>query len=403
MTNKYLYSVAIPSQTQRDTSADRRRNLMTQGVMGQDSGQVASVSTQPGEYSLNAIFSGVLVELPVAALEELFNASGFESVPFAATNPENATKEDGYYGLGSINIEPLASQTNDGFRINASMTKEGTRTSHWRAIKTTPTGVRSPYGGNQGAEFAIPEIATKTRWYDEPTGTLETATPKRQIKAENGTMEVFDAKQAPGEAPTLLYDVPYHHEFKYDCRVWDDFDRPKELVEEAPGDGSKVGSATVGTATVGAGKTVKMPQWQRVFRTDHEFYGKPVVESGGLRIIPDETNGIMRAYRWDYADKRYTLMQLGASPWRLFDFDLTEIGPATLKADVTFQDTSGNEFQTLKMVLQRGFQRARFLVPKNDDYDIPSELAQRVAPIARYQTTSAQESQTLMARREVSR
>ena len=405
MASKQLYALVIPLRSQTNAGSNVAQNLQSQGVMSSDVPAVSSIAPEPGEETLQGHYAGRFSGLSATELQELFNSSGFDSIPYFAQDRDNPAPEDGYYSLRNVSVNPLDPRGDGVHQFDGSLTREGSRRSHWRAIKTSPTTVNSPWGGNPGALFAVSSLAKKVRWYDEAAGTVEDATPTRTEPSENGDVDIYDADAGPGNSPTLLYDLPYEYEYLTDCRVWDDYDRPKQVMTDPDGSGAVVGSATVGSATVGAGATVAVEtQWQRVFRTDHFFIGSPVVESGALRLIPDETNDVLKAYQWNDNTKHWDAVQLGISPWRLFDFDLTNITPATVEADMTFADTSTSprEHYTVRMVMLRGLKRARILEPQNAA-SIPSGLADRLAPIARYQNRSARESQTLLPRQEVTR
>ncbi|GAA0200284.1 hypothetical protein ACFFQF_00945 [Haladaptatus pallidirubidus] len=390
-----LYNLVIPGDSQTGASGSAARNIQSGSIPGEDVAAVQSVAVEPEDRSITGQFRARFADEMAAEIKELFNAASFGAVPF--THVDTAHRpEHGYYTLRDVTVEPIEARADGLYRIDGDLVRQGTATSHYRAVRTNPGSIDNPFGGNPGEIIAIPEMARDVMWIDERGGQRKDAGPVARREGEYCTHVLYDSQYPPWTKPTLVYKIDYHQEPRGDCRVWDDHNREKVLYEEPPGDGSSVGDAIVGSATVGSGRRVRVAStWQRVFRTDHDFDGRIIVESGSLRLIPDEVNGKLRAFRWNSMTSHWDLLQLGMSPWRLKTFNLSRIGPERVEAMVDFRNQETNDLYRLDMMLRRGLGLAQWTKPNNAS-PTPDGLVDRLAPIARPSGRDSREVQTLI-------
>lgn len=393
MASKTLYTLAVPRDAQTSTRSELQRNLSKQGVLQSDVAAVEAVSLDPGQQILQGQYRGRYSDLMAAEFEELFDASGIEAVPFYSRS--DRTQTDGYYTLENTTVQPLDPRAADVSQFDGVLTRVGSRTSHWRAVRTSPVPATNDFGTGTGAWVGVPERAQKVRWFDPVGGTIEAATVQETVPAEVQNVARYDVTEPTFSEPTLLYDLPYQYEGATDLRVWDDSNRSRF----EPPDNDTVGSVTVGSATVG-GRGI--PRWQAVFRTDHEYQGTTLVENAILRLEFDEERGHLRASRWSGSVGDYATVHLGGSDWHLFDVDLTHIGLDHVDAQVEFESPSGGFFN-LNMSLKRGYRNALWTVPDNESGPTPSGLITRLDPIAHPSDTDPNATQDVIRRKEVRR
>jgi hypothetical protein len=380
MTDRLLHSLAIPENARTESRDDRQRRVSKQGQLGSGPGVARSISLEPGQQLLTGYYSGKFAALQERMIEELFDAGGIEVVPYAGRTTQTA--DDGYYVLENITTERPDPRVADFNRFDGRLTKKGTRSSHWRAVRTAVQTESNPFGSAATPEFGLVDRASKVRWYDAEGGTLEDATAQRTVDGEHDPIAIYDASEPSFDDPVLLYTLPYSEEWPTDCRVWDTYDRSK-VYRETQDITYHVGDAdaTVGTATVGQSVTLEVAsQWQRVFTTDHNWRGDTVLENDVLRLEIDRPETRLKAYRWDGRDEIYEVVQLGASSWRVSDLNVKRIGLATIEAQVEFSDSSGST-HNLNLDLYRGLEDSVWTNPSNEGA-VPSGLTDRLDPIA---------------------
>jgi len=397
MTDTLLHAVAIPSDSQTDTGAQRRTKLAKQGVLQSDVPSTETVSAQPGQRRISGQVRGRFAVIHARMIEELLSSS-IEVVPYAGDGEK--TEVDGYYAPEDVNRGPLDPREERLQQFDGTLTPKGTRRSHWRAIRTNTQPVTNPFGSASTPEIGLTVRANKVRWFNETDGSLEDATVQRTVDGEHDQLNIYDASAASFDSPTLIYDIAYDQEYPTDCRVWDTYGRPKEYRATDDG-GATVGNATVGSATVSS-ETIVESQWQRVYVTDHEWNGDIVLETDRLRLTIDQPEDVLRAYRYNPDDGQYTVVQLGQSDWRLYDIDLTGVGLANIEAQLEFENASSGARHNLNLSLVRGLNDGIWSKPPNEG-TTPQDLIDRLDPIAADTDSVVVPEQDVIKRTEVDR
>lgn len=380
MADRLLYAIPVPDTAQSREGSRNTARLAKQSTLSEDVANVEQVATEANQQTFTGRAYGKHAELTAAEIEELLAASAIEAVPYFVRGT-GTSKKDAYYSLEDVTIEPEDPREPRMQRFDGVITRRGTRRSHWRAVRTATEDVDNPFGSATSEEIAINARADKVWWWDELGKSRTKATVQRTETGEHDDIDIYDITQVSGSfssEPVLLYTLPYRFEYGTDCRVWDD--RNVDKVDVQSDGNSTVGSATVGSSTVD-GETTAV-QWQRVFATDHEFSGTPILENDLLRIELDETDQTVRAYEWDDADSIYATKTLGNSAWRLYDVDLRRIGLEAVDAELVFENTSAGSLTVhrLNVSLKRGYTGVQFTNPESSS--VPSGLQTRLSPIA---------------------
>lgn len=383
MTLPLLYSVPLEDvglTTAPETAGQRVASLSA--VEGDPS--VQSTGSNANRRSLNGSFKFNLAGLRARQLTELGSASGIESVPLYRTGAAaDLPLVDGYYVVERAETEPARPPEERIQTYQLDLERKGTRKTHRRSVRIKPTSVTNPFDDGSAGLIGLPTTVRQPQWFDPVGGTIETATPTSSLVGERVGYEQYDPDDAsfytPGatdpQLPRLVYDIRYSDELVGDCRVWDTYDREKTLNDE-----TKVGSATVGSATVSP--MDRPAQWGRVYDTAHEFRGAVVIESGTLRVILDERSGSVRAFEPAGPYDLFHELALGSSTWGVIDVDLTEIGLASVAAQVTFYDADTGSTYPLNLRVARGLDTALWTQPPNESSSVPSGLQTLLAPIA---------------------
>lgn len=379
MTDRELYTLTIPADSQTSAQTQAKRNTSTRGVLGEDAGSVESLSAAPDQRQLRGQYRGTYAESMATELAELFEASEYEAVSYAGTN--TATPADGYYTPADLSVRRLDPRDAAVVAFDGRMTRVGTRDSHRRAVETAVVQVENDFGNDQTAHVGVPTAATDLRWLGPETGETEPANEAfvETRPAEYGGVNVYNlnASTLDIDDPTLVYDLPYDEAGKTDAKVWDDRGASGKL----DGDGIR--------------------QWQRAFVTDHGFDGNPVLDNGFARLTFDRTDGL-HAEEWIEADGAWSPVALGTSNWEFDAFNLTRVGPSRVEAQVRFYHASTTAtYFHLDASLKRGYRWPQWVVPENEDGPVPTGLADLLDPITDASDYDPQESQGLIARREV--
>lgn len=376
MANRYLYAIAIPEQALERPGGSQSGRVSSEGALTGDIPAVESVSQNAGDQRLVGLVAGQYADLTATEFEQLFGSSGIDAVPFFGDNPD--PQLDGYYATEDISVDRPASARKELQQFDGRLKKRGSRRSHRRAIRTTPTTVDNPFGTATTEEIAIPTRADNALWFDDRGGTLatESATVQRTVEGEHDRIDIYDATEPTFNQPALVYDVPYRHEWPVDVRIWDDRDNPKIVTTEESGE--EIGTATVGTATIGS--ETQVVAWQRVYRSDHDANGTLTLENDRVRVRLDESRGRLRPSRWDASDGQYNPVQLDpTSNWRFQRANIRYIGVEAVDAQLTFSD--GTSTHRLNASLKRGYDDVQFTNPPNEGA-VPSGLTDRLTAIA---------------------
>lgn len=411
--DRILYALPVPEDAQIDTGTQLSRQLASQGAVGSTESSVESVSLDPNEQTIQGSYrtNEQLGGLMARQLEELFNSSGIEYVPYFGADGHDGI--DGYYTLSDADVGPADAGTEAFQTYDGSVTKVGTRKDYVRAVRSAPTRVDTVGASNYSnsdpppnpEQVCLPVDARRPRWFDPVTGALEHAEPlnKWQYPETGGEFANFrtyslsdasfyDPSEAAPTPPTLVYDVPYSREREMDVSVWDtcpDALGESKVIEGDLARGTTVGGAgaTVGEAIVGESPTESgvdvAAAWQRVFRAGHEFRGECVLDNGVLRLRFDDERGSLTAERSRGQFDSWADQPLRPSSWVLRDLDITHIGLARIDAQVVFEHPDGDQY-VVDVALPRGYENAIWTVAQNQTGAAPYGLAQKLAPVAQF-------------------
>ncbi|NEU57098.1 hypothetical protein [Halorussus sp. MSC15.2] len=374
MTDRKLYTLTIPADSQTSARTKTKRNTSKQGVLDEDVGVVESLSTDPDRRQVRGQYRGVRAELMATELAELFEASQFEAVGYAAA--DGSTPVDGYYTPETLDVRRLDPREGGVVAFKGAMSRAGTRESHRRAVETAVVQVENDFGNEQTASIGIPAKATDVRWFDRETGQTEPVSTVETRAAEHGDVNVVGGRNTPFDDATLVYDLPYADEGKADVVIWDDHSRAKY-------DGDALNT------------------WQRAFSTAHEFSGVPVVDNSLVRVHLDASAGLS-VESWDSSTSSWSSVALGTSNWSFDAWDITRISPTRVTVQCRFVNSSSSSSPFhLDMSVKRGWQWPQWTVPTGETPPTPSGLQDLLSPVADGQDYQPQSEQGLIAREEV--
>lgn len=347
--DRTLYNLIIPRDSQTQTNSQRQANIATQALLDEDTSAVDALSLDANERRLEATLSGVYAEKRARELEGLFGASGFDKVAYYAPNRDDA---DGYYVLEEGSFERASELEGRVQRIEGTLRRAGTRGSNLRELAISPSLTDYPGANTESCLVGVPAAASRVQWYHPETEETEGATPVETREGQMDSITVYDA--APGVVPfsgaSLVYDTPYGSTSGVSCLVWD-----------SRGHSSRTDSDDV-------------VQWRRVYRTDHDYVGAPILDNGLVRARLDTQNGI-QAEEWDPDTGAWTTVSLPSTGWSLQSVDVRSLSPVRTQVRLIF--TNGGEEYPLDAVLHRGRERLQLDRPR--DAPVPSGLETRLS------------------------
>jgi len=308
--------------------------------------------------------------------------SGYEALPLFNAESTSLQRKAGYYEVANVDVSPAHETSTDDAEYTVSLNERGTRSTHWRAVRTSVETVDTLFTGSDNTPVAIPIEATKERWYDSQQGT-ETATEVDTFNAEFGALERYFPSSSSFTDPTLIFELPFERDGPVDVTVWDDRNRTKEFVIESSA------SSLTDTTT----------QWSHVYHTAWEFDGSPVIDTGRLRVYrePPATNNRTDLYaeQWDEVNEQWDAVTLPDTTATLIDIDFMTIGPAQTRVQLLWAD--GTEVEG---VFDRGAETVLWIQPDNVS-SVPSDILNAIEPIARKTDTNIVQSRAIISRSEV--
>jgi hypothetical protein len=195
------------------------------------------------------------------------------------------------------------------------------------------------------ASTLIHDVSTAVAAYADATTIAAAQTTE---SAEFGDVHVSDAAAASYDNPILVYDLAHGDEGTVDTRVYD----------------------TMGNSSRTDGDGVR--QWRKVYATSHDFSGQAVLSNGLVRLRVDDA---LSVEQWDDGTSSWGSASLGSSSWSLWDLDLRDIGPESLRAQVRFTD--GTDVYPLDCHLLRGYSAPLWLETGSSG-SIPSGLEDKL-------------------------
>jgi hypothetical protein len=403
---KRLYTLILPKRSEVRTGTSGQRNVATFGNLSEGSPNVQPVSTQPGERSIGGQLVGKYAKRMAAEFETLFGSDAIQEVVYLSTDDPT---ESGYYTASDVDQRATDPREQRVQSFSGTLTKVGTKKSHWRAVGLFPQDLDNPFeeSGTEGARVNtyLPARARNPRWYVPETGAVTTATPQTTVDGRLGRVARFDVQDAPGNVfgrtngLSMVYDISYTLDGVVDPILYDTHDQPKEEVRKADADnrnaeteGAKAGRTRVVTRT-----------WQKVYDTAHEFDGLPLAENGVIRVDFDESQESLRFYEWsetpDDEPHRYEPVQLPATSWDLYDADFTRVGDDRITVRCIWEDASAGLYE-LDASIRRGAGGILWSIPANEGA-IPTGLSDHLAPTADVSAGTAAGDKTVIARKEV--
>jgi len=371
---RQLYRTDIPDGALTDPNGGQRQRLAELGLLG-GAGAVESIASDPGEQALIGVAAGEYAALAASEIEELF-ASGVDAVPYARTDGTDP-QQDGYYALRDVTLRRSTPLDDRLQRYDGTLIKKGTRASHWRAVETSVGQVDHPFGNDDRALVGVPSTASKVRWYDAETSATSEPSIVATRSADLGDVDLVDARSAPYDYPTLIYDLDYDDDGDIDALVADTRGRSEE--------------------TSAGGQY----QYQRVYLPGHEYrQSEIVIENGLVRLVIDTDAQTLSAERWDDGASTWTSQSLGTSDWSLYDASVREIGMAQVRARIEFADTtqSPTAYCTLDCYLARGLEDPLW---DETGTPTPSGLVDLLDPVASELIYQSGATKTLVDRSEV--
>ncbi|MDB2283670.1 hypothetical protein PM038_00070 [Halorubrum ezzemoulense] len=390
-----IYTVLLPEATTPQERESLATELAEQGILNGDS-IVDALSTDSADLSLTGqyAYGTYYSELLAGELEELAN-SQLSGVPLF----DGAAARAGYYEIASADVEPVHAGGRDIWEWGLSLTKKGTRKTHFRAVTPAPSEPTAPFGaGDARTTAALPASATLVRALDSRSAPTERValSPTETVSGAYGDLDIYDVGAISIEDPVIVYDAPKDAQPPVDVHAYDSRGRESKYI----------------TADNG-----RVRAWQSVFDTAHEFApsAECVLENGLLRVRLDEPDAgdqtaSLTAERWDTATDSWTTVDLPsysdglATDWVPVDVDLTRIGQASIHALVEFEavagDAAGDIFR-LDLRLFRGWSDVLVTIPPSESGPVPPALYDRLEPIASGRVVDPGVEQTLVERQEV--
>ncbi|MFW6435293.1 MAG: hypothetical protein ACOCY1_02830, partial [Halovenus sp.] len=296
MSDKRIYTLTIPGGSRIESSSTVGQRQSLQALLDSDLGDVQTTGTNPTERPVTIEIPDDYAALRAQELAEL--AAGIDD-PVVYTDLDGVNGDDGFVTVSEASPSPIDPRSDNFQRVNLNFEAVGTRRTHYRSVKTTigdlDTG--GGWGNTQEAHIAVPSDAEKVRWVDLETRERDEPSVVETRDCEFSEVDILDASNAPQSDPTLIYDLPYSEEGYADVRVWDTRGHGTAVDDRTDSDGAL--------------------QQEKVFVSSHDYDGYPVVESGRLRLVPDESDNDLQAERWDGDDESYETVDLGDSDWEL--------------------------------------------------------------------------------------
>jgi hypothetical protein len=374
MTDKRLYTQPFQEVVQATENTAQSVRLLKEGILSSGPAQVENIGPDAPTRTLTAQFSGQYARLTALEYEELANASSIDVVPFYQVGGGD-DPTDRYVAIQSADRNAGHPATNKVQRVDLEISPIGSKRSHKRAVRTSPTDVDTPFASAGAAEVVINAAFRNPFWWEPVAGTLESATIQRFEDGQEDDLAVLDATEPSFADPVLVYDIPYRFEYAGDVAVWD---------------------GRTATKTDADGNV----QWQRVFSTTHDWVNDAVIETKQLRLRFEEGAEI-EASLWNESNGAYETTSLGTSDWRLDAFNITRNGLERVDGYVRLFDTTNTSNKyTLNFSAKRGYDTILFST-RPDEGSVPQGVIDRLDPIAHESATDPRGDQDLVTREEV--
>lgn len=393
-----LYSIWLPDPATSRAADDIQADIRSAGLLEQGGLVAGKVSvedidlTVTGQFRLGEPLSRVLA----TELESLA-ASAYGNVPLY--DPDTQDRKRGYKEVQAVDVNPAHPTTEGAYEYTVALSSSGTKQTHWRAVRTNVETVSTGLATGSAGQIAIDAQSRKARWFSPADGT-EAATVQASGSGAFGAVEFYDPGEPTFDNPTLIYEVDFDREPLTDAIVYDDrgLDKTLTFVEGDAVGGFQYDTAQYDTVQYAGRDDTTASQWPHVFDVTHEFDGRPVVDTGRLRVRFDETAGEIVAFQ--APDGVYTETTISHGDYELFDADVEAIGPARVVVYSEWEDTASGDIDRAVLAFPRGASELVVRVPENES-SVPSALESVLSPIASDQTDDPQAAQDLVRRAEV--
>jgi hypothetical protein len=384
-TDRRLYTIFLPNSTLQTANKTGKQRLVSQSGVGSDVGATESVSTEPSDLRLRGLYYHKYAKKMATEAEELGKALTGTAVPLSGT--DERLPEDGYYYVENVKVNPADPQAENLWEYDVSLKNNGTRASERRATFAGPVDARElthDFGNETTGYLSAPSDGRQFRWVSKDKSVRLTVSPDSVVTTEHGNINLYDIDAAPSEVgnrPFITYDLPYEEEGKTDCRVWD----TNGFAERSDASGEI--------------------QWQKVFTTAHTFEHEAVMSNSKIRVFLDPFTDSLNVQR--YSSGSWSDQSLGSSDWVLDEMNITEVGLATVEAQLTFRatadttDRSQSDLYTLDAYLSRGYDNMMFDIPPSLSGPVPTDLTTLLDPVASPSTINPQPEKKLLSRKEL--
>ena len=354
MTDLALYTAVVPRDSQQTRRTQASRTVQLDSTINADFGVVESAGSDPDAVPLTGTLRGKYSDMMASELRELASNDSIKEVPLRGI--DETFNDQGYYSIRSADIDQIDPRSPNLQRYDLKLSKSGTRTSHYRAVETSPTDIDNPWESNDNAWVYIAERSENVRWWDGAGNDIEAGVPGQLVTTQFPNAEGYNAADVGFAAPTLVYEVAYDEEHYHDARLYDDRGFTNTRADS---DGIR--------------------QWQRVMSSTHEFEGDMVFENAKIRVFIDRSTGDIE---WEkFTGLGYSSQSMGTdSSWLLRDITFNAIGQAKVEMQWQFEDGTSGDYYHLNVSHQRALDGFLASVPSGEGA-IPSALKTELGPL----------------------
>jgi len=365
----------------------RQADLAETGLLTTDTVDVEQLTNQAGDLSLSGRYRPPYipadrVQMVADEFESLIAGSLGPLPLFDQTDPTATSGQTGWYEVADGSVSPAHPSQPDVQEWSISLSRVGSRGTHWRAVRTAPIDPNNAFTATsaRGETIYLPQSARKPQWYDAESGTTTPASVATTRNLRDVSVDGFDITNGPGSAPTLLYEVPYDDDV---AGVYA-FLQPSGVNLRYDDNGNR--------------------NWPAIFNTGADIApttGTLVIDTRGCTFAINTAAPVIKVREWDNSQDEYVELSPGPFPtnWSPLDADLVDIGVHRVVADITFED--GSDTYTLRVRLRFGAERPTFSPAPRESDPVPTELVDFFDPVHGQSQTIAQPTRDVVARRDL--
>ena len=374
-------NAGVEAQTSRQT------NLAETGLLTTDVVDVEQLTNQAGDLSLSGRYRPPYipagrVQMVADEFESLIAGSLGPLPLFDQNNPATAGKQTGFYEIADGSVSPAHPSQPDVQEWSISLSRVGSRGTHWRAVRTAPIDLTSAFNAtsNRGEILYLPQTARKQQWYDPETGTTTPASQDTTRDLRDVSVDGFNITNGPVDDSVLLYEVPYNDDV---AGVYT-FLQPPGVNFRYDDDGNR--------------------NFEAIFHTGADISpttGTLVIDTRGCTLAINTAAPVLKIREWDNSQDEYIELSPGPFPtnWSPLDVDIVDIGTHRVVADILF--SNGTDTFALRVRLRFGATRPTFGPAPRESDPTPSELVNFLEPLHGGSETIAQPTRDVVARRDL--